>query len=179
MKKVALLFALLSVWSLHAHAFDGQRSGFMMNLGAGMGQAKLTAEAMGFEVSNDEIGFGTDFRLGGGISENTLIYYFNRTIFYSVDDYSFVNGMSGAGVSYFFDTYAPGFYVSGGLGMGVWMDLEESESESGWGFMIGGGYEFAPNFTIEASYLSAKVAEEDGVDLSISNIQVFVSWLAY
>lgn len=172
--------------------FDGDRQGFMLNLGAGFGQAKQTASAMGVEVSLDATGFGGDFKIGGGVNPQMLIYYTNRTLFHTqevtyTDPYygpqtleaDYVNGMSAVGVSYFLAPEAPSLFFSGGIGLGVLMDREAEESESGVGFTAGIGYEFASNWIVEGTIMSAKVFEEMGVEMSISNLMVSISWLAY
>ena len=169
-------------------AFDGDRQGFMLNLGLGFGQAKETVSIGGVDASVKENGFGGDFKIGGGINSQTLLYYSNRTLFYSLDSYDvlgnpttydWVNGMSAAGVSYFLNPQAPSFFFSGAVGIGVLMDREAEENESGLGVTLGLGYEFATNWIIEVTYMTAKVAEELGADLTISNFMVSVSWLAY
>ncbi|MGD9546805.1 MAG: outer membrane beta-barrel protein [Candidatus Krumholzibacteriia bacterium] len=172
--------------------FDGDRQGFMLNLGAGFGQAKQTASASGVEVSLDATGFGGDFKIGGGVNPQMLIYYTNRTLFHTMEvtytdpflgpttlEADYINGMSAVGVSYFLEPEAPSFFFSGGLGLGVLMDSEADESESGVGFTAGVGYEFARNWIIEGTYMNAKVFEEMGMEVSISNLMVTISWLAY
>ena len=187
---LALVLALaLIATAFQAQAFDGERQGFMLNLGVGAGQAKWNMSTAGIDVSLDKTGFGGDFKIGGGINPQTLLYYTNRTLFYSIealDFYTgepytadFVNGMSAIGVSYFLQPEAPSFFFSGALGIGVLTDSEGSDSESGFGFTLGAGYEFAKNWIVEGTYMNAKVAEELGIELSISNLMVSVSWLAY
>lgn len=186
---LALVLALaLIVTAFQAQAFNGERQGFMLNLGVGAGQAKWTAEDEGIEVSFDKTGFGGDFKIGGGINPQTMIYYSNRTLFYSLDfsdgmggtvSSNLVNGMSAVGVSYFLQPQAPSFFFSGALGIGVLTDSEGEDSQSGFGFTFGAGYEFAKNWIIEGTYMNASIGEEMGVDMSISNLMVSVSWLAY
>ncbi len=57
--------------------------------------------------------------------------------------------------------------------------IENLDSETGAGFGIGAGYEFTKNWTIEASYLSAKVDEVSDISLTASNLAVTISWFAY
>lgn len=167
------LALLLLVAPLTASAFDGDRKGFMLNLGAGFGQGKLS----GSSDSVDGTGFGTDFKIGGGTSSQLMIYYTNRVVWYSPDGTSstWYNSMSAAGVSYFLNPDAPSFFFSGALGIGVISIGDGFDSETGFGFTLGAGYEFARNFIAEITYMYAGLDN----DLSISNIMVSVAWLAY
>jgi len=176
MKIKALLITLallLLVAPLTASAFDGDRKGFMLNLGLGFGQGKLS----GSSDSVDGTGFGTDFKIGAGTSSQLMIYYTNRVVWYSPDGASstWYNGMSAAGVSYFLNPDAPSFFFSGALGIGVISAFDGLASESGFGFTLGVGYEFARNFIGEINYMNAGLDN----DLSISNIALTISWLAY
>ncbi len=176
MKTKALLLTLallLFVAPLTASAFDGDRKGFMLNLGAGFGQGKLS----GHGDSVDGTGFGTDFKIGAGTSSQLMIYYTNRVVWYTPDGASstWYNGMSAAGVSYFLNPDAPSFFFSGALGIGVIAVSDGFDSESGFGFTLGAGYEFARNFIAEITYMNAGLDN----DYSISNIALTVSWLAY
>ena len=81
MKSLLLCAALFLLMApMQASAFDGDRQGFMLNLGGGLGQGKLTASGGGASASVDAIGFGGDFKIGGGPSSQVLIYYTNRTL---------------------------------------------------------------------------------------------------
>ena len=182
---VVILFAAVQV-----QAFDGDRKGFMLNLGVGYGQAKFTGTMGSVSAGLESNGFGGDFKLGAGINPQTMIYYSNRTLLYSLeieDPYSgasmesstMVNGMSAVGVSYFLEPEAPSVFFTGALGLGVLLDSESSTSESGVGYTVGVGYEFAKNWILEATYMKANIGDEMGVGMDISNLMLTISWFAY
>jgi len=177
-----MVMTLVAITS-QVQAFDGDRNGFMLNLGAGFGKAEFSISNDNSSVSLDENGFGGDFKIGMGNNSQTLIYYTNRTLFYTIENVDFINGMSAIGASYFFEPQAPSFFLSAGMGLGVLAistsDSFDTESESGLGFTVGAGYEFATNWIIEATYLDATVASENNIDLGISNLMISVSWFAY
>jgi len=189
MKKASLLTVLVILIicaATQVQAFDGDRKGFMLNLGAGFGQGKVTVSDSGVSASLDATGFCTDFKIGAGLSPKTVLYYTNRALWYKPDPLvsaglgeSLVNGMSAVGVTQFLNPQAPSPFVSGAIGIGVLTDSDASESETGLGFTVGVGYEFAKSWIAEATYMHAKVAEEAGVDLSVSNLAVTISWFAY
>lgn len=173
--RIFLLFLafLMLAAPLTSSAFDGDRKGFMLNLGAGFGQGKLSWNGM----SVDGTGFATDFKIGGGPSSQILLYYTNRVLWYSPDGASntWTNGMSAAGMSYFLKPQAPSFFFSGALGIGAIGDTDGSDGESGFGFTIGAGFEIVRNLTVELNYMNSSLDN----DFTISNLLFTVNWLAY
>ena len=179
-KTMLLVIALfLLLVPFQASAIDGQRQGFMLNLGVGFGQGKYT----GGDRSYDATGFGTDFKIGGGLGNNkVLIYFTNRTLWYSPDSGgSRINGISAAGVSYFLSPQAPSFFFLGALGLGVSSNNDTSTARSGFGFTIGAGYEFAQHFTAELTYMDTGLSGDSdlGGDLGASSIMLTLNWLGY
>ena len=99
-------------------------------------------------------------------------------ISWSANNVDVTTGISAAGFSYLLKPEAPSFFFSGSLGLGV-ASIENSDSETGFGFGIGVGFEFARNWIVEATYLNAKVWEEQGYSISASNLALTISWFAY
>lgn len=162
---------------LNSSAFDGERKGFMLNLGAGFGQGKVSWDG----GSVDGVGFGTDFKIGGGPSNQLQIYYTNRALWYSPEGASvtWINGMSAAGVSYFLEPQAPSFFFSGALGIGVLTESDGRDGEAGFGLTLGIGYEIVRNFIAELTFMHAGLSGDFDDNPSVSNIMVTFSWLAY
>lgn len=177
-KAILITTALLMIVApLTSSAFDGDRKGFMLNLGAGFGQGKVSWDG----GSADNTGFGTDFKIGGGPSSQVLVYYTNRALWYKPDNArsNWVNGMSAAGVSYFLKPQSPCFFFSGALGMGVLTESDGRDGESGFGFTLGVGYEIVRSFIAEITFMHAGLSGDYNDNPSISNIMVTFSWLAY
>ena len=173
-KSILLILIVLMVAApLTSSAFDGDRKGFMLNLGAGFGQGKLSWHS----ESVDGTGFATDFKIGGGPSSQVLVYYTNRVVWYSPEGAfnTWTNGMSAAGVSYFLKPQAPSFFFSGALGLGAIGDSDGRDGESGFGFTIGAGFEIIRSLTLELNYMGASLDN----DFSISSLLFTVNWLAY
>jgi len=153
---------------LTASAFDGERKGFMLNIGAGFGQ---TYSAFG---ANNSTGFVTDFKIGGGPSNKVQIYYTNRVLWYGSEFTSttFAKGISAAGVSYFLKQQSPSLFFSGALGLGVINSSSGRSSDPGFGFTLGLGFELARNFIWEITFMNAS-------NYIGSNLMFSISWLAY
>ncbi len=153
---------------LTASAFDGERKGFLLNLGAGFGQ---TFSSSG---SYNTTGFVTDFKIGGGPSNKVQVYYTNRVLWYSYDftTTTFAKGMSAAGVSYFLKPQSPSLFFSGALGLAAINTSSGRSSDPGFGFTLGVGFELASHFIWEITFMSA--SNNLG-----SNLMFSISWLAY
>lgn len=201
------VFACMLCLTSAALAFDGDRAGFLLGLGLGFGNAKQSVEVEDLgDISVSESGVTTQFRIGGGPTSQLMIYYQSQSIIFSQDyvvyDYTydyygspalttrtesgtFFQGFGGIGGSYFFAPMAPSPFASLALGMGSIMGpLDDLASDFGFGFQIGAGYEFAPSFVVEATYMRATVGSDEmdadiTLDYKISNLMLTVSWLGY
>ena len=70
MKKHGFLLCsilLIAMFATQAQAFDGERKGFMLNLGAGVGQGKLKISDSNNSLTEDGTGFSADFKIGAGL----------------------------------------------------------------------------------------------------------------
>jgi hypothetical protein len=202
-----LAVPLLSM-ALPASAFDGARSGFVLGLGGGIGKAEQSVDVEGGGVSGsvsvDNTGFATEFKLGGGVSEQVLVYYHARSVIYTYDldltvtdpftgmtlasdeiSITAFQGISGVGVSYFLMPEAPSAYANVTLGLGSLFETYEgdSNSEFGFGWEAGIGFEFVKGFSAEVAYMASTVASEEfgdaSADLEVSNIVFVATWIGY
>ncbi|MBU8871436.1 MAG: porin family protein [Gemmatimonadales bacterium] len=164
---------ILMIGVLPAQALDGDRKGIVLNLGAGMGLADVSAS------DGTSLGLAGDFKIGSGLNSQILIYFTNRTLFFSQNDSGLTSGLSAVGASYFLKSEAPSFFVSGAFGEGRLIDSNVSGSKSGLGYTAGLGFEFASNWIVEATYMNAKVDSGLDADWTISNLVLSFSWLAY
>jgi len=171
------MIILMLMAPLTANAFDGERKGFMLNLGLGFGQGKVSWTG----GSLDGTGFGPDLKIGGGPSNQVLVYYTNRVLWWEPEGYSqkLVTGMSAVGVSYFLQPQAPSFFFSGALGLGVFTNSDFDDPDSGIGFTIGVGFEFSRNYIIEFTFMHAGLDMDSGWDPAISNLFFGISWCGY
>ena len=132
----------------------------------------------GLSASEDGSGFSTNFKIGGGLSAQSMLYYTNTVVWWTGLDANVTSGISGVGYSYFLSPQSPSFFLSAALGFGF-ASVEDSDTESGAGLGLGAGYEFAKNWTIEANFSAAEVAEVLGITVTTSNVSLTVSWFAY
>jgi len=75
-KTIGLLFVILaSVQS--AYAFDESRKGFFIGVGGG---AHTTSIDFNTSESLSEIGFASSFKIGGGFTDNFVLYYVRNEV---------------------------------------------------------------------------------------------------
>ena len=154
----ASIFLLCSFGN--AHAFDGERKGFILGGGIGLGMTSFTQSLGGFgeRISGDretKPSFVTDFKIGGGVSEQVLLYWTSRVSWFSLenilaDTVTIASGTAGVGVTYFPNPES-NFYLLGGLGLATWGTPFESGTSPSIGLaLLGGiGFELSPHWTLD------------------------------
>ncbi|MEW5993571.1 MAG: hypothetical protein AB1744_04155 [Candidatus Zixiibacteriota bacterium] len=192
--QIALVGCLIVAFTSGVTAFDGNRKGFILGggLGLGLDSYTQTVEAPDMKATSDrenKFAFMTDFMIGAGASEQVLIYYFNKVSWFSLENVlgenvTIANGVGGAAVRYYFNLTAPSPYVFGGIGLSTWdAPLEEgSDAWYGFGLMFGGGFEFSPHWSVEGDIMWGKPSkEESGVEASSNAISLRMTFggLAY
>jgi hypothetical protein len=164
---------------------EGQknRKGFVLDLGLGVSRVRYTVT--GATGSGSKTAIGTDFMIGHAPSNQLMIYYSNVANFYSFDDsfngetYVEALGMSGVGATWFFKPTQPSFFVNGAIGIAALRSISTEDSStdgiSGVGVTVGGGYEFARHFLLDAKLLVTRLED----DLNGSALRVGLTWLLY
>ena len=177
-----LLLLFVSGFITHCYGFDGKRGGFLLGGGIGPGYTSFTQtiEYLGFEETSDrenKLSVITNFMLGGGVSDNMLVYYVNRVSWFSIENVFMENviiiaGMSGLGLTYYFSPKAPSGLIKGAFGLSTWAAPFEEGSEYwlGIGFMFGLGYEFSPHWSIETDVFFGSPSDEEMGLKATSNI---------
>jgi opacity protein-like surface antigen len=191
-RTIMIVFLLGSILlASAAHAFDGQRRGFVLGAGLGFGSAKQVVEATGGDVSiegsTSEGGLATDFRIGGGLNEQWLLYWTSQQVFFTAqafgEDALFGQGLAGVGASYYLQPQAPSFFFEAALGIGSIIDFENDESDAGLGLLIGLGYEFAAHWQVGMSWSFTQIGDDQigdiDVDTRIETFRFGVTWLGY
>ncbi len=182
MRKVvvsAMLATLMSISSLEA--FDMQREGFIVSVGAGVASVNTGIDIGYQDFDETSVGLATSFKIGYGFTKQFLLYYINDVSWYGYDndpnDDTYTNGLSGVGVSYYLQEDSP-YYVMGSVGIGSFVNFSESEGETGSAFMVGAGYEFAPHIQAELAYLYTSI-DESNVALTTDTVKLTVNYMWY
>lgn len=132
------------------------RKGFIVGIGAGAGLHRapgITVRDRSGRLISSRGGINnfavvTDFKIGYAPSDQVLIYYSNKAAFTSDSRYDVV-GITGAGVTYMRKRTSPSIFFTGSIGAGIGGNISQgSNSESGAGFSVGGGYEFRRHLSL-------------------------------
>jgi hypothetical protein len=160
---VLLLLATI-LYPSQGQALDGERQGFFLGLGAGVGSVH--------EFSTDNLGFVTTFKIGGGPSNHVLVYLSSRVVYIS----SSYQGMTALGASYFLRPSGHSLFFSGELGLVANSSITGlNGSYSKIGFTLGIGYQVTRHLMFEANYMQASL--EAGIDLK--SYTLTLSWFAF
>lgn len=163
------LFALsvLGTTIALAQPAQAQRSGFIIGFGAGIGRPSWTASSpfvVGSTDRESKVGVATDFKIGAVIGDLFQLYYVNKVIFFSAANVDLIaTGMSGIGFTYPLPS-SPDFYFNGGIGIGVWTELDfeaaTTESISGLGLLAGVGYHLNELWMLDFDVMYGKPGDD-------------------
>jgi len=187
-----LLTACVLVAPSFAAAFDNERSGFMLGIGAGLHTIGLDFNYNGVTIASDsESGIATSFRIGWGFTDQFSLYYVRNASWYrapyfdgiSLYDTTFAVGIMGVGGTYYFSPSAPSAYFLGALGLGDISAPFDSDidSDTGIAYMLGVGYEFVTHVPVELLFLSTDIESSDlsGFNMQTSSVLLTVNYLWY
>ncbi len=174
MKKIIIPTVTALLLASNANAFDDNKEGFMLGLGIGVSSIKTSITG---EDSRDT-GFATSFKLGYGLSEQLSIYLSSQGDNYKYDGKgkSVNTSLFGIGMDYYFEKNSP-YYVTAMLGQGTVIELKKSKDQTGYGFLVGAGYELSEHISLEASYM--KVNTNDKLNADTDSIRFTVNYTWY
>lgn len=188
----SISFATLLFCATPAIAFDDNRQGFILGLGAGFHSTDIDFLYNGSNVgSESESGFATSFKIGGGLTDQFALYYVRNASWYSapffdgytITDATYTIGLMGVGASYFLAPSAPSGYFMAAFGIGdISVPFESNvESDTGSAFMFGGGYEFKNHLMLEVTVLTTDIesADDSRYTLESSSFQFTLNYLFY
>ena len=194
-RTLALVLVLVLLMAISTWAFDGQRKGFILGGGLGLGMTSYTQTigvgALSITSDRETKGaFMTDFRIGYAPSQKVAIYYTNKVSWFSFtnaydDEVIIASGASGAGCTYSLNSTSPSWFLSGGIAISTWaLPFEDNAPDqwAGFGLFGGVGYEFARHVSAELDLVYGKPdTEEDGINVSASTftIMLAINVLAY
>ncbi len=169
--KKSLLVLVLSLFVVStAFGFDGVRKGFVLGGGVGMGLSSYTISIGSFDSDRENrFSFMTDFKIGYAPTNQVEVVYSSKGVWFKGDGnvlntLTFLHSLSTASVNYYLKPEGPTFFLSGGLGLASLSDPFENNPENwtGFGFYVGGGYEFVKHYGV-AFDLMYGLPEDSGV----------------
>lgn len=192
---VLLVIAFLTLALISdADAFDGNRKGFILGGGLGLGVTSFTQTVGGFGPRltlerGRKLGLQTSFRIGYAPSEYGQIYWSNRVSWFGMENnfgnhVAIAHGIGGIGVTYYFHPVTPSFFITGVIGFSTWFTLFESYPDILYGDGISGGfgYEFVRHWSVEISVSHGDLRENASgrrTSFSALTVKAFVSVVEY
>jgi hypothetical protein len=171
--------ALLLLITSDSLAFDKERKGFLLGFGIGAGYASYTdavdiSGKEAFSETKTGFGFATDFKMGYAPSNKLMVYWLSKVIWIGKkfadedtlvlrtnESITAITAVGGLGLTYYLKPEAPSAFVTLGVGLSAWSyPFQDVDPWTGPGIAGGIGYEFATNWSIEASVLWGKPTDE-------------------
>ncbi len=182
MKKVFWVLILSLLVSSAAWGFDGQRKGFVLGGGLGLGMTSFQEELGGYKFDRiNKFAAMTDFKIGYAPNPQWEIYYSDKSSWFDVGSAIALHGLGTAAINYYWKPSAPTFYVSGGLGFSTISTPFENNTDTdiGVGFFAGAGYEFVKHFAVQFDFMFGMPQESSGgVDYTFTGLTPRISVIA-
>ena len=173
--RVLLIFALALFVCGSAAAFDGKRQGFVFGVGTGMNPyTRISPEPS----DSREKGLALQALFGYAQNDHNLLALEGNisTRFFAS------HGFFGPTWYRYFGKPGKAFYSALGLGMYYYNEDklfgESTHHEKGFGYMIGGGYEFARHIQMGV-YYAGGTTHFDNVDYSLGHFSVMVTFAVF
>src|SRR5574341_476879 len=174
--RVFLAAAGRALFASQARSVDGQRNGFVIGGGIGVGSTNYKLELQSIYGSGqsdweNKLSYMTDFKFGLGLSRNVEVVLTSKMSWFDIEGLTFASGITGLETNIYLQTI--GVYFSGGLGVATLSDPFEDKPEtwSGIGAFGGMGYEFASHYALEFNAIyGLPDREESGATLVFENL---------
>ncbi len=178
-QKIVIIVSSILLLAQCLLAFDGNRKGFILGLGAGFSSLSIS-EKYEHDYGTDVIKENytplfTNFKIGLGVNDQILIYWSSNVSWFSKyslipiirtseigeiigyvyrkeDKITFTSGTGILACSYYLKPDIPSFFLSGGIGYSSFDTPFESDKNPslGYGLILSGGYEFSRHWNVEA-----------------------------
>ena len=157
----------------NVNAFDDNKEGFILGVGIGASSVKTTYAS----GSSRDVGLATSFKLGYGFNKQTIMYLGAIGDAYKYDGkgQTVNTALTGIGVDYYIDQNSP-FYVTAMVGFGSVSELKKSKLQTGYGFLVGAGYEITEHVTLQADYMKINTNDKLNADTDAIRFTVNYTW---
>jgi hypothetical protein len=133
-------------------AFDNHRKGFIIGGLGGVGLTNWEELNNGVKVdAGSDLLVHIDFRGGAGFGDRVMLYSW-----LAMNLAEHFSAFVGYAMSIYFNDTSPSPYISFGIGEAIGWRGGLLSNETGFGFMAGIGYEFAPHWSTEINIMSGK-----------------------
>jgi hypothetical protein len=173
-RTTALLLAFAVVTTAlapKAEAFDGQRKGFVLGAGAGYGWLWDPT----YDGHEEGHGLATHLDIGVALDDRWILHYAGKQLL-NMSDYTHL--VPAVGATYYLEDDAPGPFVTGGGGIGLFTGFGYDDLTAGFTVFGGVGYEFVRHWNVEVDYVNM-FDVSGGPPVSTHTLLLTVGVLAY
>jgi hypothetical protein len=171
-KILVVVFVSFLILPSQLSAFDGQRKGFILGGGVGLGYLAGSEPVIG-AARISPWSPAANFKIGYAPSNTLEISYTNAAagIYEIYDDADSLFGVNAFALTKYFEPDKPGFFITGGIG---WAYKIQSENDGGLGLIGGVGYELGRPWSLQGDvvYMSAR-------NLHYAAIRLTLNFLAF
>lgn len=174
MMKTMIIPAITALMlTTNVQAFDDNKEGFI--LGLGIGASSIKTDIVGGDSRDSAL--ATSLKLGYGLNEQLTVYLGAIGDAYKYDGKgkSVNTALTGIGIDYYFDANKP-YYVTGMIGASTITDLQKSKDQTGYGFLVGAGYEITDHVTLQADYMKINTNDTLNADTDAIRFTVNYTW---
>ncbi|HFU77349.1 MAG TPA: hypothetical protein ENK68_02470 [Epsilonproteobacteria bacterium] len=171
-QKVVLLGSGILL-SSSLEAFDNNREGFFVSLGAGVSQTSHRP----YESSNSHTGFGTSQKIGYGLTNQWIVHLTREDSWFKYDSDQYVSCVLGFGATYYLSENKGSLFFSASLGAGSFNNIDTDKNKFGPGVSLSVGYEMLEHLNAEITFMAADVEIDDKqVDPATFKMGISYSW---
>ena len=167
-KILVVVFVSFLILPSQLSAFDGQRKGFILGGGVGLGYLAGSEYPLISAWSP-----AANFKIGYAPSNTLEISYTNAAagIYEIYDDADWFFGVNAFALTKYFEPDKPGFFITGGIG---WAYKIQSENEGGLGLIGGVGYELGRHWNLQGDVVYMNARHEHYVAIRLTlNVLAF------
>ncbi|MCK5115398.1 MAG: hypothetical protein KAR44_02285 [Candidatus Aegiribacteria sp.] len=178
--RLVIIITLMLLTAGSARAWDGERKGFLLGLGLGIGYDSYSGvqydEIGPEEEDNSSVAFAASPRIGYACNNRLSFFYSRHPFIFSVkneenDDVTITTCIESLEVQYYLEERAPSLYLGLGAGIGYFFHDGTSnysrEALKGIGILGTVGYEPIRHLSAEIS-LHYKSPQEGASDIGVS-----------
>jgi hypothetical protein len=177
--KVLILSCFMLSLASTVSPWDGQRQGFILGGGLGYGMISFDDTLSSAEGRQEKGAFMTDVKIGYAQSNQVAIYFTNKSAWFSRDaeetetrgDDLVLSSFTGGGLTYYFKSSGSSLFASTGIGVLSWRS-DRTGTYHGYGFFVGGGYEFIKHFSGELNLIYGYPWKENSVVTIMATINI-------
>ena len=159
MKRIFVIIATLLLLSSLAYAFDNEREGFVFGGGVGFAPVADWHLKGVSNIGESSAGISASLFAGYGYNESVMFVLqhdgvIHKNISIDGENDKVHQGFTGLVVYYYFGETGNSFFMTSGVGLQNYSILETDrpKHKTDFGYLIGGGYEFAEHLQINFSF---------------------------